>query len=69
MKKTFSSKLLFDTPSQVTVAELLAENAHDLRTRFEASMRSWGVLEEDQEIDWDVITPALWARILPLAFT
>ena len=69
MKKTFSAKLFFDTPPQITVAELLAENAHDLRTRFETSMRNWGILAEDQEIDWEAITPELCAKMLPLAFT
>lgn len=69
MKKTFSSKLFFGQPTQISVAQLLEGNAHDLRTRFEVAMRIWGVLADDQEVDWESISPALCAKMLPLVFT
>lgn len=69
MKKTFSSKLFFSEPSQISVAQLLENDAHDLRTRFEAAMRTWGVLANDQEIDWESISPALCAKMFPFVFS
>jgi len=69
MKKTFPQKSSFETPSQISIAQLLEEGAHDLRRRFEAAMRMWGALADDQEIDWEAIDPALCAKMLPLAFT